>query len=104
MPRSSTAGRKRVRFELYAEPHSEVFLAGTFNEWSPTARKLDDRKGNGHYTTSLMLAPGRYEYKFVINGVWCVDPDCPEWVSNELGSLNSVLHIAAAPVAAPSDA
>ena len=39
------------------------------------------------------LAPGEYEYKFVINGTWCVDPNCKEWRQNTLGTLNSVLRV-----------
>ena len=86
-------GTKKVAFQFRAEPGSKVYLAGTFNKWDPTSKQLSDRNGNGVFTTSLMLAPGRYEYKFVVNGVWCVDPECSEWIANDQGSLNSVLAV-----------
>lgn len=86
-------GRKKVTFQFRAEPGSRVYLAGTFNNWDPTAKPLTDTKGEGVFSSTLMLAPGRYEYKFVVNGVWCVDPECPEWVANDQASLNSVLTV-----------
>ena len=27
------------------------------------------------------------------NDVWCVDPECSEWVPNGIGSLNSVVTV-----------
>ena len=91
MAQSSLAGKKRVRFEIKADPGSEVFVAGTFNGWDPRKHKLT-LKG-GVYSTSVLLSKGRYEYKFIINDVWCVDPECPEWAPNEHGSLNSVVTV-----------
>jgi len=83
---------RRVKFQLQAEPGCEVYLAGTFNSWNPRKNKM--KYANGMYTTTLTLEPGRYEYKFVIDGVWCVDPACTEWAPNGLGSLNSVITVA----------
>jgi 1,4-alpha-glucan branching enzyme len=74
-----------------SEPESEVYVAGTFNDWDPKATPL--HRHNGTHRGSLRLPPGRHEYKFVINGVWCADPECPGWVPNEYGSLNSVIEV-----------
>ncbi len=94
MARKKTkTGRRRVRFEIAAGPGHRVFVAGTFNGWDPEATPLKDRDGTGRYTRAVLLEPGRYEYKFVVDGVWCVDPDCPRWLPNDLGTLNSVLEI-----------
>lgn len=88
---SATSGAKRVKFEFEAEPGSEVCIAGTFNNWDAKKNKLQEK--GGQYSAMLMLPKGRYEYKFVVNGVWCVDPKCPEWAPNNFGSLNSVITI-----------
>ena len=48
---------------------------------------------SGDYHITLMLPPGRHEYKFVINGEYKIDPDCPQWTLNDFGSLNSVLDV-----------
>ena len=47
-----------------ADPVTSGLLAGNFNGWS--AQPMDDI-GNGRYRLTLMLDPGQYEYKFVIN-------------------------------------
>ena len=82
---------KRVKFEIQAEAESEVYVAGTFNAWNVKQNRL---QGKGDvYSATLLLPKGRHEYKFVINGVWCVDPKCQEWAPNDCGSLNSVVII-----------
>ncbi len=93
MARSSAGGRKWVKFEIRAAPGSEVFIAGTFNDWNPRQMRLKDKNGDGTYATSLLLANGRHEYKFVVNGTWCADPAGGEWTSNSYGSLNSVVTV-----------
>ncbi|MBQ7722618.1 MAG: isoamylase early set domain-containing protein [Kiritimatiellae bacterium] len=92
-PAAKKAAKQRVTFTLAADAGSEVFLAGDFNNWDPTAKRMVDKDGTGAYSTVVTLAPGEYEYKFVINGIWCVDPNCREWRQNSLGTLNSVLHV-----------
>ena len=82
---------KLVKFQIQAEPGSNVYIAGSFNAWDPKANKL--RKSKDIYTTSIVLEKGRYEYKFVINDVWHVDPNCPEWQPNSMGSINSLLTV-----------
>ena len=91
MPRSSLAGKKQVKFTIKADPDSEIYVAGSFNGWNPRKNKLAYK--NGRYAISLLLPKGRHEYKFVINDVWCIDPECPEWAANGLGSLNSVVTV-----------
>ena len=86
--------RKRVVLSVKAEPGSTVYVAGSFNDWNPTDKKLVDKKGDGIYTATIILPPGIYEYKFVINGVWTLDPDPDrDWTQNGLGTLNSVLRV-----------
>lgn len=84
---------KQVVFEIAAEPGSSVFVAGTFNKWDATVNPLLDKRNEGVYRTTLQLAPGYYEYKFVINDIWSIDPECRNWTSNAQGSLNSVIVV-----------
>jgi len=93
MAAPTRTGRRRVTFRLTARVGDEVFVAGDFNGWNPTGLPLRDRKGDGSFERIAYLAPGRYEYKFVLNGDWCVDPNCTEWSHNAMGSLNSVLVV-----------
>ncbi len=91
MQKSSNKGRKRVKFELHADPGSRVFVAGDFNDWSPETRQLKEK--DGVYSATMMLPAGQYQYKFIVNGAWCVDPECEDWMPNDQGSLNSVVTV-----------
>ncbi|NLE66967.1 MAG: hypothetical protein GX608_06040 [Lentisphaerae bacterium] len=83
----------RKTFLLTAAPGSEVYIAGTMNKWNPKQHKMKDTRNNGKYTITLMLPKGLYEYKFVVNGNWQVDPDCQNWVRNPMGTLNSIVNV-----------
>jgi len=69
-----------------------VFLSGDFNSWSPDATPMK-RYDDGHWETTLSLAPGRYEYKFVRDGEWMPDLLASENVWNQHGTLNSVIEV-----------
>ena len=91
---SQTSGKvSEVGFKFTAEPGSNVFVAGTFNHWDPAQYKLRENAKKGVFATSLTLPTGEHEYKFVVNGVWCVDPHCAVAVPNAHGTHNSVLWI-----------
>ena len=83
---------KRVAFTITAAADVPVFLAGTFNDWDAESIRLEGK--DGVYATELDLAPGTYEYKFIVNGFWTMDPDpTRDWVPNGLGTLNSVVVV-----------
>lgn len=92
--KTAKTGRKRVEFHLKADPGSEIYLSGSFNDWSGKAKKMIDRYKSGEYAATLFLAPGKHEYKYLVNGEWHVDPECPNWVVNDCGTLNSVITVA----------
>jgi len=83
---------KKKRFKLSAEMGRHVFVAGTFNNWNPTATPLHYDPRSQDYKADVQLLPGLHEYKFIIDGIWRVDPACSESVPNEFGGRNSVLH------------
>jgi len=90
---ASGDGHRQVAFQLCAEPGSAVYVAGTFNDWNPQEIRLEDSDSQGLYRTSLRLPKGRHEYKFIVNGQWCVDPECPASIPSPLGSVNSVIDV-----------
>ena len=80
---------KKVRFNLYAPEAERVFLAGDFNNWD--VKNLLMKKDNkGTWEASFTLPPGRYEYRFWVDGVWYDDPNAQERVENPFGSQNCV--------------
>jgi len=87
------AAERRVTFTVRADAGKAVYLAGSFNQWSPTGKKMTDKKKDGVYSATVKLAPGTYEYKFVIDGVWCADPENTDIVKNDCGTLNSVITV-----------
>ena len=91
---TSSRGKKmkKVRFKVKAAPGNEVLLAGTFNNWNPTANKMTP-SGQGYYAAVVALPAGRYEYKYVIDGAWCLDNTCDQTVPNAFGTLNNVIEI-----------
>ena len=91
--KKSAPKAQRVTFSVRAEVGSKVFIAGSFNNWDPTDKQMVDKKGDGVFTGVLTLAPGDYQYKFVIDGTWCADPECADWIQNDHGTLNSVKHV-----------
>ena len=91
--RRANAGKKRVTFTVQCATGSTVYLAASFNDWDATAKPMAENRGSGVFKAVCMLAPGAYEYKFVINGEWTVDPNNPNFVVNDLGTLNSVVEV-----------
>jgi len=83
-----------VSFALHKPDAKRVSLCGDFNGWSPTATPMK-RHDDGHWGTTVALAPGRYQYKFVVDGEWIADPAAQKNVPNEHGSLNSVVEVRA---------
>jgi 1,4-alpha-glucan branching enzyme len=93
MKKMAAGKGRKVSFQVASEPGSEVFVAGSFNNWDPKQHSLRDNPDSGRYKTTVVLPPGRHEYKFIINGRWCADPNCPDWAPNDHGSLNSVITV-----------
>jgi len=89
----SVKGRKRATFSVKAQPNVEVSVAGSFNNWKPSDKMMTDQTGKGDYFVALLLNKGKYEYKFLIGDKWTIDPECEEWVTNDLGSMNSVVIV-----------
>lgn len=82
-----------VAIALECARAKEVFLCGDFNHWSPTGLRMIRREGNGRWEKRLTLPPGRYQYKFTIDGEWIADPAARENVANPFGSVNSVMEV-----------
>lgn len=82
---------KTVTFTLNAPGANKVMLAGTFNNWRGESTPM--RKGKNGWETTMLLKPGKYEYKFIVDGNWINDPNNRWSVSNSYGSQNSVIEV-----------
>lgn len=92
--RQTTRGRgsHSIRLELIRPHAREVSVAGSFNLWQPTATPLT-LSGEGKWVVELSLPPGRYEYRFIVDGEWVDDPAATEVVPNPHGGANALLVV-----------
>ena len=93
-PMLSAVPRVKVTFVLPICDAKRVSLSGEFNGWSPDATPMR-QYSDGHWETTVDLAPGRYEYKFVRDGEWIPDLLAHENVWNQHSTLNSVIEVRA---------
>ena len=86
--------RKKYLFKYTPDGNPGIVnLFGQFNGWNRQNLPMEDRNGDGEYEISIPLDPGRYEYKFFVDGEELVDPANPVMVPNGLGDFNSVILI-----------
>ena len=85
-PRTS---KKKVTFSYAAPEAKSVQLASEFTDWEKAPVNLKKGKG-GLWKTTVPLPPGRYEYRFLVDGQWQDDPQCPNRHPNQFGSVNCV--------------
>jgi len=84
--------KEEVELGYYAPKARSVAVGGDFNNWNPkTAVAKSDK--NGTWKIKLNLAPGKYQYKFLVDGQWQNDPKCNACVPNSFGTLNCVINI-----------
>ena len=82
-----TAKGTKTEFTLSAPQAQSVFLSGDFNQWDTSSHRLTKGE-NGLWEISLNLEPGRYQYRFWVDGEWQNDPGSPECVPNPFGTMN----------------
>jgi hypothetical protein len=83
----------------WSEGGSSVNLAGDFNSWSPDADPMA-KQADGSFRLVKPLEPGRYAYKFVVDGQWKPDPKAAESVDDGFGGKNSLIVVGAGTAAA----
>jgi hypothetical protein len=71
----------------------KVILAGNFNDWEEDELKMNKR-GDG-WELPYVLGPGNYQYKYIVDGRWMVDPTNDQIVKDTKGNQNSFLVIGA---------
>ncbi|MFA6127515.1 MAG: glycogen-binding domain-containing protein [Bacteroidales bacterium] len=67
----------------------QVYLSGTFNEWS-TMQTPMKRSGEG-WSVAVPLLPGKYAYKYIIDGRWTQDGNNKLKENDLNGGNNSVI-------------
>lgn len=82
---------KKYRFSYRPETgEKQVNLFGQFNSWNRQSLPMNDTNGDGILEVEIPLDPGRYEYKFFVDGREVFDPVNPDKVPNGMGDFNSL--------------
>ena len=90
--KSSKSNLRRVKFSFESPDAREVMVLGDFNNWDPAAHPMKS-DGNGKWDRTVMIIPGKYEYKFLVDSQWQVDPCNDQRSPNCFGTDNSVLKL-----------
>lgn len=72
-----------VEFKFYHSSAENVYLAGSFNNWSKTADKMTK---NGNWFSISVPIKKDVQYKFVADGIWYSDPFNLKMVGRDFNS------------------
>ena len=90
--KKTTTGIPSIDFKLVAPDAKDVYLVGEFNDWNTSQYRLRRYK-DGTYKKKLQLKPGHYQYLFLVDGEWWIDPEHLERTPNPFGSENSFIDV-----------
>lgn len=99
-------GKKKVKFIFDSPSSKTVVLAGQFNNWTYEKAKVSENetvnvviemeknKQTGFWEKIIYLAPGKYQYKYVLDGgTWKYDQNTLEKTDDGFGGYNSIIIV-----------
>ncbi|EOD09622.1 hypothetical protein EMIHUDRAFT_432923, partial [Emiliania huxleyi CCMP1516] len=86
-------------------PHGgkTAYVCGSFTQWQKVPMQWRQSNSGGEWFKVVDLAPGSYQYKFIVDGQWRHDHTAPTVLDN-LGNVNNCVTIQASPASASSPA
>jgi 1,4-alpha-glucan branching enzyme len=88
--------KKPVNLKFENPDAGTVHIAGNFNSWNTSSHPLKQGTGSkkkGAWLRTIYLEPGEYEYRYIVDGAWCDDPNSSGKRINEFGGYNCVLRV-----------
>ena len=82
----------RVPLKFQFPNAASVRVSGSFNNWDQTGLVFN-RTSDGAWALDLELAPGRHEYRLIVDDGWIDVPGAIETVDNPFGGRNAVLVV-----------
>lgn len=79
-------------FRLEAPIARQVKVAGDFTDWDLNPLELIPDE-DGIWEITVALPPGRYAYRFLVDGQWQDDPNCCDGELNPFGTWNAVIEV-----------
>lgn len=92
-PEKSEPPVRQASFSISAPSAKEIYLVGDFNSWKINDESRLSRLDEGKWEKNLGLVPGRYRYKFVVDGEWMLDSQNQEREPNAFGTFDSVIKL-----------
>lgn len=89
---AKTKPLSKIEFEFYAPEAQKVSVAGTFNDWNEEKAPLK-KDASGKWKVALTLPAGRYEYRYLVDGLWQNDQRTVECIPNAFGTWNCVAEV-----------
>ena len=89
---TSKQNQVKTVFTFQAPNATTVELAGDFTGWELSPLGLKKLK-NGLWKTTVSLAAGCYQYRFLVDGQWQDDPACTTRVPSPFGVENCVRQL-----------
>jgi chromosome partitioning protein len=86
---SPIVSSREVTFAFEAPEAEHVLLVGDFNDWALDGSEMEPIAGV--WTKVIKLAPGRYRYRYVVDGQWQHDPSNVAIEPNPYGGHDSIL-------------
>ena len=86
------ATMKQIEFTFRAPEANQVYIVGTFNGWKTKSMPMKKGK-DGTWRIMVKLSPGRYEYKYFVDGMWAQDFPCAELAPNPFGNNNCIICV-----------
>jgi chromosome partitioning protein len=92
-PQAEPAEREAA-FQINAPAAKDVYIVGDFNHWKMNEESRLSRDPNGRWEKTFTLSPGKYRYKFVVDGEWVLDSLNQDREQNPYGTYDSVKKLA----------
>jgi 1,4-alpha-glucan branching enzyme len=93
MPKTARASKTKKETFSYTDANAQtVSLVGDFTDWERSAIPMKKGK-NGTWKATVTLSPGAYEYRFLVDGEWQNDQECPNRRQNGFGAENCIREV-----------
>ena len=87
-----TSTLNEVEFIYQTPDAKKVCIAGKFNDWNTKSLPMKKDK-DGTWKIKVKLAPGKYEYKYFVDGAWAQDLPCADLAPNPFGTFNCEIKV-----------
>ena len=83
---------KTQKFSYVTPGARDVQLVGDFTNWQERPIRLR-KESDGVWQAAVPLEPGTHYYRFLVDGQWRDDPECPVHVPNPFGGQDAVRQV-----------